>query len=161
MNPSSKMTVHIHREASLKVPFPLSLLREAAQVTLHHQGVNEACELTVYLTDDAHIRELNRSFLGVDAPTDVLSFPANERDPRSGRIYLGDVLLSVQRVLEQSRLAGHPPQAEAQLLIVHGVLHLLGHDHAEAEEKQRMWEAQGEILKLLGLDPSIVREEHA
>ncbi|MEJ5240591.1 MAG: rRNA maturation RNase YbeY [Anaerolineales bacterium] len=160
MSPSPKMTVHIRREAGLMIPFQLSQLRLAAQTALRHQGIDEPCELTIYLTDDAHIRELNRSFLGVDSPTDVLSFPAAERDPHSGRVYLGDIILSVQRVLEQSQAAGHPPQAEAQLLIVHGVLHLLGHDHAEPAEKQRMWEAQGEILKLLGWDPSIVREEH-
>ncbi len=155
---TSKFLVHVRRKPGLKVPFSLSLVRRAAQITLLHQGVNDPCELSIYLTDDAHIQEFNRQYLGIDSPTDVLSFPAAEPDPEQARLYLGDILLSIPRAQEQSQKAGHPLDAEVQLLVVHGVLHLLGYDHAEAKEKQRMWEAQAAILKQLGWDPSIVHE---
>jgi probable rRNA maturation factor len=90
-------------------------------------------------------------YLGVDAPTDVLSFPASESDPETGLPYLGDILISIPRAAQQAQAAGHSVEAEVQLLVVHGTLHLLGHDHAEAEEKTRMWNAQAEVMSRLGL----------
>ena len=107
--------------------------------------------MTIVLTDDAQLHELNREFLGVDAPTDVLSFPSSETDPETGVPYLGDILVSIPRATLQAQAAGHPLEAEVQLLVVHGTLHLLGHDHAEAEEKAAMWQAQAEVLSRLGL----------
>ena len=108
-------------------------------------------DLSIVLTDDAQLQQLNREYLGVDAPTDVLSFPASETDPESGTAYLGDILISVPRAREQAGAAGHPVEAEVQLLVVHAVLHLLGHDHAEAADKSRMWAAQAAILEFIGL----------
>jgi probable rRNA maturation factor len=87
----------------------------------------------------------------VDAPTDVLSFPASESDPETGTPYLGDILISIPRATIQAQVAGHAVEEEVQLLVVHGTLHLLGHDHAEAEEKARMWKAQAEVMSRLGL----------
>ena len=111
------------------------------------------------LTDDARLHKLNRDYLGLDSPTDVLSFPASETDPETGARYLGDVLISIPRAQEQADAAGHALESEVQLLVVHGVLHLLGHDHAEAEGKVRMWKAQMEILESLGLENIQIREE--
>ncbi|MCC7117604.1 MAG: rRNA maturation RNase YbeY [Anaerolineales bacterium] len=108
-------------------------------------------DITIVLTDDRQLHELNRDFLGVDAPTDVLSFPSEELDPETGAEYLGDILISIPRAIQQAQAAGHPVEAEAQLLVVHGVLHLLGYDHAEAEEKTRMWNEQAKVLERLGL----------
>jgi len=102
---------------------------------------------------------LNREYLGIDAPTDVLSFPASETDPETGARYIGDILISIPRARGQATAAGHPLESEVQLLVVHGVLHLLGHDHAQAEEKARMWKAQAEILESLGLGNIRIREE--
>jgi probable rRNA maturation factor len=79
-------------------------------------------------------------------------------DPETSVPYLGDVVISVPRAAAQAREAGHSLEAEAQLLVIHGVLHLLGHDHAEAQEKDRMWAAQAEILERLGLGGISVRE---
>lgn len=125
------------------------LLERAAQSALQQQA--SSGDLSVVVEDDAHLQALNLEYLGIDAPTDVLSFPSGEaeEDPETGRAYLGDVIISYPRALEQSAAAGHPVQAELQLLVVHGVLHLLGHDHAEPEEKDRMWAAQNEILRSL------------
>jgi probable rRNA maturation factor len=105
------------------------------------------------------LQELNRDYLGIDAPTDVLSFPASETDPETGARYLGDILISVPRAQSQAEAAGHALESEVQLLVVHGVLHLLGHDHAKPEEKRRMWKAQAEILESLGLGDIQIREE--
>ncbi len=133
-----------------------ALIEQAATAVLRHESTRG--DLSVVLTDDDQLRELNRDYLGIDAPTDVLSFPASETDPESGETYLGDVLISVQRAAQQAEAAAHPLEAEVQLLVVHGVLHLLGHDHAEPEEKRRMWTAQAAILKSLGLGNIEIRE---
>ena len=126
------------------------LLEEAARTTLKLAAEDAEAELSIALTDDEHIQQLNRQFLGLDAPTDVLSFPAGDLDPDSEEVYLGDVVISVPRALAQASAAGHPFLEEMQLLVVHGVLHLLGHDHGEPDEKQRMWELQLKALSHLG-----------
>ncbi|RME87173.1 MAG: rRNA maturation RNase YbeY [Anaerolineae bacterium] len=127
------------------------VLERAAREALHHRSAPSDATLAVVLTDDAQLHALNREYLGVDAPTDVLAFPANETDPETGAPYLGDVLISVPRAAAQATTRGHPLVAEVQLLVVHGVLHLLGYDHASAEEKARMWAAQAEVLERLGV----------
>ena len=144
-------------ETESGITFPASLLERAARLALDLSGV-PAADLTVVVTGDAQIQTLNRDFLEIDAPTDVLSFPADEPDPETGRRYLGDVVISLPRATEQARERGHPVEAEVQLLVVHGVLHLLGHDHAGADEKARMWAAQADILEHLGVSPKIVHE---
>ncbi len=140
-------------------PFSTELLEQAAQVALTHQKESLDVELSIVLTDDARLRELNREYLGVDAPTDVLSFPASETDPETGAHYIGDILISIPYATKSAAKAGHPLESEVQLLVVHGVLHLLGHDHEEAEEKAKMWKAQSEILTQLGLGEIQIREE--
>ena len=147
--------IHIETE----FPFPEDLLTQAANATLEHQSFSLDSELSIILTNDARLHELNLNYLGVDAPTDVLSFPASETDPETGARYIGDILISMPRAQEQANAAGHPLESEVQLLVVHGVLHLLGHDHAQAEEKSRMWKAQAEILAGLGLSTIQIREE--
>ena len=139
--------------------FPKEPLERAAQAALQHESQSPDVELSVVLTDNARLHELNLNYLGVDSPTDVLSFPASETDPETGSRYLGDILISVPRAQAQAEAAGVPLESEVQLLVVHGVLHLLGHDHAEPEEKDRMWKAQSEILKSLGLGNIQIHEE--
>jgi probable rRNA maturation factor len=126
-------------------------LEQAASMTLQDQPVPSKCELTIVITGDEQLHQLNKDFLEVDAPTDVLAFPAGYTDPDSGIEYLGDILISFPRAQLQAEAAGHPVMDELQLLVVHGLLHLLGHDHAVPPEKTRMWSAQREILDHLGL----------
>jgi probable rRNA maturation factor len=126
------------------------LLRLAARAALLHEGVGVPAGLSILLTDDAALQDLNQQFLGIAAPTDVLSFPAGEPGPGDQGNYLGDIAISVPRATAQATAAGHSRDAELQLLTVHGVLHLLGHDHAAAAEKGTMWQAQAGILKALG-----------
>lgn len=141
--------IHIVVNPSLQTGLRPAALERAALAVLAHQSVDG--DLTVVLTDDAQLHKLNQDYLGIDASTDVLSFPASETDPDTARRYLGDILVSVPRAEEQARAAGHALEAEVQLLVVHGTLHLLGYDHAEAGEKARMWKAQAEALEGLGL----------
>ncbi len=131
------------------------VIENAAQAVLAHESAEG--DITVVLSDDAHLHELNLEYLGVDSPTDVLSFPASETDPETGARYLGDILISIPRAEAQARSAGHPLESEVQLLVVHGVLHLLGYDHGEAKEKAKMWKAQAEVLASLGLSGIVIQ----
>lgn len=127
-----------------------ALLERAVRQTLQHVGADPDVDVTVVLGDDKQLQRLNLQFLGVDAPTDVLAFPGGETDPDSQVEYLGDVIISYQRALAQSAAGGHSLEDELQLLVVHGVLHLLEYDHTADENKAAMWAAQAEILALLG-----------
>jgi probable rRNA maturation factor len=147
----------IHIESDF--PFPQELLERAAYAAIEHEAESQDADLSIVLTDNEHLQELNLNYLGIDAPTDVLSFPASETDPESGARYIGDILISIPRAQSQAEAAGHPLESEVQLLVVHGVLHLLGYDHAEPEEKARMWKTQAEILEALGLGNIQIREE--
>jgi probable rRNA maturation factor len=125
-------------------------IERAALQTLQRAAEGVKSEATIVLSDDAQLKALNYQFLGIDEPTDVLSFPAGETDPDSDTLYLGDVILSLSRAREQAAIGGYLLQDELQLLVVHGMLHLLGYDHADVDEKARMWAAQAEILDDLG-----------
>jgi len=148
--------IHIETNPSLQTALAPDVLERAAAAVLAHQSTDG--DLSIVLTDNAQLHELNRDYLGVDAPTDVLSFPASETDPETNRRYLGDILVSVPRANEQAQAASHPLEAELQLLIVHGTLHLLGYDHADDDEKARMWKAQAEVLEGLGLAHIEIKE---
>ncbi len=124
-------------------------LAAAARAALAHESPAPG-DVSIVLTDEGRIRELNRSYTGTDAPTDVLSFTDGEVDPDSGRVYFGDVVICVPVAEAQARRADHPLGDELTLLTVHGVLHLLGLDHTRGVEQRRMWAAQVEILAQLG-----------
>ena len=127
----------------------LLLEQTARQVLLFTQS-DPAVDASIVLTDDAQLHALDLQFLGIDAPTDVLAFPSDETDPDSGAAYLGDVIISYPRAQGQAASGGYGVTAELQLLVVHGLLHLLGYDHARSEQKTAMWAAQAEILAQVG-----------
>ena len=118
-----------------------------------------AGELTIVVTDDATIQELNRRYRNTDEPTDVLAFPNEARGPfveiAGLPRYLGDIVISFSRARAQANGAGHSLQAELQLLVVHGVLHLLGHDDTKSEERATMWTAQAQILRAVGVQANL------
>ena len=141
-----------HREAA-------ALVKRAANKALEAEGINESCLINVVLTDDKQIRRVNREFREVDSATDVLSFPFNElrpgafdgrdceRDPESGAILLGDMMISLERCAAQGEEFGHGFEREIQYLTVHSVLHLLGYDHVdEGEMKKQMRAREKEIM---------------
>ena len=142
----------------------LSLIRRSIRTALNAQEVNIPCEVSVLITDDAGIREINREFRETDAPTDVLSFPMQvltpgafrhdpgELDPESGLLPLGDIVLSADRVADQAARFGHSAARETAYLVVHSVLHLLGYDHLdEGPEKRAMRAREEEIMNEVGL----------
>jgi len=119
--------------------------------------------LTIVITDDEAVQTLNRDYRGVDAPTDVLSFAAQEgaeTEPVLADLppelvaemgnYLGDVLIAYPYAAHQAAHYQNSIQAELRLLAVHGVLHLLGYDHATPQEEAAMWARQSEILAAFG-----------
>jgi probable rRNA maturation factor len=128
------------------------LIEEAVFTSLRHQSAGDVAEMSIVITSDEKLRTLNRQYRDVDAPTDVLSFPADFTDPENKVPYLGDIIISYPRAAHQAAVGGHAVIAEIQLLVVHGVLHLLGYDHTQPSEKNEMWTAQKEILYLLGLE---------
>lgn len=143
--------LEIDVQTTLDVPHELVAAVETAVATTLHQFNQDQASLSCLLTEDAYIQELNGSFRGEDRPTDVLSFPAGEAMPGTIATYLGDIAISVPYAQRQADHAGHALTAEIQLLAVHGVLHLLGFDHATPAEKEQMWTAQTAVLTQLGL----------
>lgn len=129
-------------------------LRTAVTVTLRHEQIKPPAEVTLLLTDDDQLWALNKEYLGIDKPTDVLSFQAGEAMPgmKEDETYLGDIVISLPMAKHQAKQGGHSLKSELQLLTVHGTLHLLGYDHEEPEEKDRMWWAQASILAQLGAE---------
>jgi probable rRNA maturation factor len=115
-------------------------------------------ELGVVVTDDATVRELNRRYLDVDEPTDVLSFGLGEEDdapfalPPGEAPGLGEVIISYPTAVRQAEEEGHSVGAEVTHLLVHGILHLLGYDHEEAEDERVMRRREDEILAALDLE---------
>jgi probable rRNA maturation factor len=152
----------INIEYQLKLPVDPVLLEKAAQHTLDFTQAGSDLELTLVISNDRLLQQLNQQYMGIDAPTDVLSFPAEYTDPDTHTRYLGDVLISLPRAQQQAASGGHPLYEELQLLVVHGVLHLLGHDHIETDETARMQLAQDAIMGLLGSQnsPRLESESH-
>lgn len=130
-----------------------ALVETAVLATLAHEQQIPPLELSVLLTDDAQIQQMNRDFRGIDKPTDVLSFPAGDALPgmEDADPYLGDIAISIPYATRQAAQAGHDLAGELQLLAIHGVLHLLGHDHDEPAVKEVMWKAQTAVLAQLHL----------
>lgn len=138
---------------------PGELLWEAAQQTLLLDRQDDLPSLSIKITGDQEIRELNAAYRGIDQATDVLSFEADYYDPDLESHYLGDVVISYARAAGQAEKRGHPVESELQLLVIHGVLHLLGYDHGTARDKKSMWMIQEQTLQVLGLDIKVEEEE--
>ncbi|MCP4141031.1 MAG: rRNA maturation RNase YbeY [Chloroflexi bacterium] len=150
--------IEILYNPTLKKNFDEIIIKNTAFVALSHQKVPKDAALSILFTDDEQIRSLNHEYRGFDSPTDVLSFDVHEPDPETGSLYLGDIVVSVPYAAKQATQNGHPLEAEIQLLVIHGVLHLLGHDHEKSEEKNIMWAAQAEVLAQLGLSKIKITE---
>ena len=141
-----------------------ALIRRTIRTALAAEGLTAPCEVDVLLTDDDGIHEINREMRQVDRPTDVLSFPefeltpgqlpgAEDADPGTGLIPLGDMVLSMERVAAQAREYGHSKRRELSYLVTHSVLHLLGYDHLdEGPMKAQMRAREEAIMALLGLE---------
>lgn len=167
------MTINFENEYG-EIPelAPETLARQVISGALDHLDCPYEAQVSLLLVDDTEIHRLNLAHRGVDRPTDVLSFPMTEYrqpgdftmfeeeivgcfDPDSGELLLGDIVLSMDRVLAQAKEYGHSVRREYAFLIVHSVLHLVGYDHMERDEAEEMERIQEEILNEL----NILREE--
>jgi len=130
------------------------LTRAAAEAALARvDAANDRDDLVVLLTDDETVHALNRQFRGRNRPTNVLSFPAAS----TAGAHLGDIALAYGICSGEAQAQGKPLSAHLQHLVVHGVLHLLGHDHEEAAEAEVMEAIERQVMSVLGLpDPYAV-----
>jgi probable rRNA maturation factor len=139
--------------ASLASGVDLDGLEKVLQAGARMLKVPKETVTVLTLTGDAHLQEYNRRYRGLDEPTDVLAFAAQERPvdqrfqaPPGTEDWLGDVVISLPRARQQARKARHPVNDEVRLLAVHGFLHLLGYDHAEPAEETAMTALTNRIL---------------
>jgi probable rRNA maturation factor len=150
--------INVDKKENLVTTVKFEVIKKTALKVLEHFQKKDEFDLTVFLTDNEQIKGLNLTWMGQDGPTDVLSFPSDELEIDTGHPYLGDIIISVEKALEQADIGGHKLEEECQLLVVHGVLHLLGLDHANEEEKREMWDHQQQILEKLGLGSMRITE---
>ena len=129
-------------------------IRSRARLLLQAEGCPDDTELSILLTDDESIAILNKTYRGIDGPTDVLSFSQTEGEEEFAGAkeenLLGDVVISVETAARQAGEQGHSLEDELDLLLVHGALHLLGYGHADPEGERVMFARQAELLK--GID---------
>ncbi|WP_203361713.1 rRNA maturation RNase YbeY [Bacillus sp. REN10] len=135
------------------------LITDVLNFTAQKEGVNAGSEVSITLTDNEKIQEINRDYRGKDQPTDVISFALEEMGEEEVAItgaedlprVLGDIIISIPRAKEQAEEYGHSVERELAFLVVHGLLHLLGYDHMTEEEEKVMFTKQREILDEYGL----------
>lgn len=159
----NRHTIDVQIEEPYRPGADTEALRKAAGETLSHEQVDDPAELVVVVTGDETLHDLNLRHRGVDAATDVLAFPHQTKSPPPFVFvngpglarYLGDVVISLPRARAQAEKAENTLEAELQLLVVHGVLHLLGYDDQAGDERARMWRAQKAILDTMGVDVNL------
>ena len=134
-------------------------IRTCINAVLKAEGVTAKCEINVLVTDDAGIREINRTSRKIDSATDVLSFPMFElapgelpadwteyQDPDTGLVPLGDMCISLERAIAQAKEFGHTTRREVGYLTIHSMLHLLGYDHLDEGPQKRQMRAREEAI---------------
>lgn len=131
-------------------------LEDAIRLTLEKHNKADI-DLTLQLTGDETIRQLNQAYRGIDKTTDVLAFNQEFINPETTQLYLGDVIISIDQAQKQAQENNHTLNEECALLTIHGTLHLLGYDHSEEQEKEHMWRIQDTIMRELLLS----REEES
>ena len=155
-----KLTVYFENQNGRDITYKLKmLLRRAIEATLAYEQYRNDVQVSVTLTDDAGIHELNARFRGVDAPTDVLSFPLFDYEGETDEPpidemenMLGDIVLNLDRAHAQADEFGHSFEREAAFLTVHSMLHLLGYDHETSEQDDEDMRArQRDIMQAMGL----------
>ena len=125
-----------------------SLVEKSIASVLKVEEIDDEVEVSVSFVGDEEIRDLNRDYRGVDRSTDVLSFPMDDEFIIDNRI-LGDVIINTRRVIEQAEELGHSHERELSYLTVHSILHLLGYDHIDDEDKKKMREREKLSMKEL------------
>jgi probable rRNA maturation factor len=144
-----------------------SIIEKTIEYALNYEGFNKPYEISVVITDNEGIREINREFRNIDKETDVLSFPmlefeddyvekgeieveVEDLNPESGEVVLGDIVISLEKAKSQAEEYGHSYEREIAFLTVHSVLHLLGYDHEQEDDRVIMRSKEESILTKLG-----------
>ncbi|WZL75013.1 rRNA maturation RNase YbeY [Clostridiaceae bacterium 35-E11] len=127
-------------------------MTEAVDKCLEKEGLPKDVEVSISLVDNKEIHHLNKTYRGVDKPTDVLSFPQYECfENIHGTIYLGDIVISLEKALEQANEFEHSFEREVVFLTVHSMFHLMGYDHEGIEDTQRMRQKEEDVLKEMNI----------
>lgn len=164
------MTFYVENETGASFDFDFEeLAKRVAEAVLQEEKCEYDVEISLTITDDAGIQEINKEFRDIDKPTDVLSFPTisyeaagdfsviegeqkvDLLDPDTGNISFGDIVINENRVRSQALEYGHSEKREFAFLVAHSMLHLCGYDHMEEDEAKVMEGKQNEILNGLGI----------
>jgi probable rRNA maturation factor len=163
------LTLNIEYETAIKLEIEYeTIISKVVDMAMDTEDCPYEAEINVILTDNEEIKNINKSYREVDAPTDVLSFPMVDYEtpadfshledntddyfnPETGELLLGDIIVSVEKVVTQAQEYGHSKERELGFLIAHSMLHLFGYDHMEEEERRVMEEKQRMILDKLGI----------
>ena len=163
------MSLFIETEGKAEFDFDIKEVAElVVNAVLEYENCAYEAEVSLLLTHNDEIHEMNLEHRGIDRATDVLSFPmlefdhpgdfsiideetADVFDPESGELMLGDIVISVDKVLEQAQEYGHSPKREYAFLIAHSMLHLCGYDHMDDEERKVMEEKQRAIMEKINI----------
>ena len=165
------MTINFENESSVDLGLELEkIASRVIEAALDYEACPYETEVNLLITDNEQIHEMNLQFRQIDRPTDVLSFPMIDYEepgnfdfledeevqddcfnPETGELLLGDIVISAQKVVEQSEEYGHSRKREYAFLIAHSMLHLMGYDHMEPDEAAVMEKKQREILEQLNI----------
>lgn len=163
------MTIHIEKEVDDELNFDYEVLqKKVVEACLDYENCPYEAEVSILLTNNDEIRQLNNEFRGMDKPTDVLSFPLVEYSepgnfddledslqdcfhPETGELVLGDIVISIERAKSQAEEYGHTLEREIAFLTAHSMFHLFGYDHMEDEERLLMEEKQNNVLDKLAI----------
>lgn len=161
------MTINIDYEASEQLEFDYEeIQKKVVEACLNFEDFPYEIEISILLTDNDQIQQINKEFRGIDLPTDVLSFPTIEYEtpgdysnlensskenfhPETGELVLGDIVISVERAKQQAVEYGHSNQREIAFLTAHSMFHLFGYDHLVEEDFIKMEEKQNSVLDML------------
>ena len=167
------MTSYVENETDSRLPFDIrEVLDQIMDAVMEMEDCPYETTVNLLITDNAGIREYNKNYRDLDQETDVLSFPnipfehagdftpveskeADCFDPESGELILGDIILSVDRILSQAQEYGHSVLREFAFLVAHSMFHLCGYDHMEEQDAAVMEDKQEEVLKKLGITREI------
>lgn len=163
------MSLNIEKEYNLSFNFPMEeIAKQVMDEVVESENCPYECSVNLLLVNDKVIHEINKEYRQIDRPTDVLSFPMLEEedftdydrlegcvedyfDPETGELLLGDIIVSLDKVVSQAEAYGHSVKREYAFLIAHSMLHLFGYDHMTPQEAEIMEEKQRAILEGLGI----------
>ena len=152
------MTVLINNDTSFDIEEYEKLFNDVVLESINFENFESECEISISLVDNCNIQKLNKQFRNIDAPTDVLSFPMLnfEKDEKpekneNGEIILGDIVISIDKAINQANEYGHTLRRELAFLTAHSMLHIMGYDHIDDTEREIMFAKQESILQNLDI----------